>query len=141
MYSTASDYLRFAQMLGNGGELDGVRLLSPSTVQLMRSNHVPEPVMTATPAGKFGIGLYHMQPGLGFGYDVAVLEDPVKVGSAAGKGSYLWDGLAGTWFWIDPTNDLVFVGMVQRMVNAPGMPNLEDLSRALVYQALVEPQR
>ena len=56
-------------------------------------------------------------------------------GSTAGKGSYLWDGAAGTWFWIDPTNDLVFLGMVQRMMTAPGMPNLEDLSRALVYQA------
>jgi CubicO group peptidase (beta-lactamase class C family) len=137
MYSTASDYLRFAQMLLGSGELDGVRLLSPSTVQLMRGNHLPERLMT----GKFGIGLYTMQPGLGFGYDVAVLDDPLKIGSSAGKGSYLWDGLAGTWFWIDPTNDLVFVGMVQRIVTAPGMPNLEDLSRALVYQALVEPRR
>jgi CubicO group peptidase (beta-lactamase class C family) len=137
MYSTASDYLRFAQMLLGGGELNGVRLLSPSTVQLMRANHLPERLMT----GKFGIGLYTMQPGLGFGYDVAVLDDPPKIGSSAGKGSYLWDGLAGTWFWIDPVNDLVFVGMVQRIVTAPGMPNLEDLSRALVYQALVDPKK
>jgi CubicO group peptidase (beta-lactamase class C family) len=137
MYSTASDYLRFAQMLLGGGELNGVRLLSPSTVQLMRSNHLPERLLT----GKFGIGLYTMQPGLGFGYDVAVLDDPLKIGSSAGKGSYLWDGLAGTWFWIDPANDLVFVGMVQRIVTAPGMPNLEDLSRALVYQALVDPKK
>ena len=137
LYSTASDYLRFAQMLLGGGELNGVRLLSPSTVQLMRSNHLPERLMT----GKFGIGLYTMQPGLGFGYDVAVLDDPIKIGSSAGKGSYLWDGLAGTWFWVDPVNDLVFVGMVQRIATAPGMPNLEDLSRALVYQALVDPRR
>jgi CubicO group peptidase (beta-lactamase class C family) len=137
MYSTAGDYLRFAQMLLGGGELNGVRLLAPSTVQLMRANHLPERLMT----GKFGIGLYTMQPGLGFGYDVAVLEDPLKIGSSAGKGSYLWDGLAGTWFWIDPANDLVFVGMVQRIVTAPGMPNLEDLSRALVYQALVDPKK
>jgi CubicO group peptidase (beta-lactamase class C family) len=137
MYSTASDYLRFAQMLLGGGELGGVRLLSPSSVQLMRSNHLSERLMT----GKFGIGLYTMQPGLGFGYDFAVLDDPIEIGSSAGKGSYLWDGLAGTWFWIDPTNDLVFVGMVQRIVTAPGMPNLEDLSRALVYQALVEPRK
>jgi len=137
MYSTASDYLRFAQMLLEGGELNGARLLSPSTVQLMRGNHLPERLMT----GKFGIGLYTMQPGLGFGYDVAVLDDPLRIGSSAGKGSYLWDGLAGTWFWIDPVNDLVFVGMVQRIVTAPGMPNLEDLSRALVYQALVDPRK
>jgi len=137
MYSTAIDYLRFAQMLLGGGELNGVRLLSPSTVQLMRSNHLPERLMT----GKFGIGLYHMQPGLGFGYDFAVFDDPIRIGSTAGKGSYLWDGLAGTWFWIDPTNDLIFVGMVQRIVTAPGMPNMEDLSRALVYQALVNPRK
>jgi CubicO group peptidase (beta-lactamase class C family) len=91
--------------------------------------------------GKFGIGLYMMQPGLGFGYDVAVYDDPPKIGSSAGKGSYMWDGLAGTWFWIDPANDLVFVGMVQRIVTAPGMPNLEDLSRALVYQALLDPKK
>jgi CubicO group peptidase (beta-lactamase class C family) len=137
LYSTASDYVRFAQMLLNGGELGGVRLLSPSTVDLMRSNHLPDRLMT----GKFGIGLYMMQPGLGFGYDVAVYDDPTKIGSSAGKGSYMWDGLAGTWFWIDPANDLVFVGMVQRLVTAPGMPNLEDLSRALVYQALLDPKK
>jgi CubicO group peptidase (beta-lactamase class C family) len=137
LYSTAGDYLRFAQMLLNGGELNGVRILAPSTVQLMRSNHLPERLMT----GKFGIGLYTMQPGLGFGYDFAVFEDPVKFGSPAGKGTYLWDGVAGTWFWIDPANNLVFVGMIQRMMTAPGAPNMEDLSRALLYQALVNPEK
>jgi CubicO group peptidase (beta-lactamase class C family) len=135
LYSTAADYLRFTQMLLNGGELNGVRILSPSSVTLMRSNHLPERLMT----GKYGIGLYTMQPGLGFGYDFAVFEDPIKVGSTAGRGSYLWDGAAGTWFWIDPANDLIFVGMIQRMLTAPGAPNVEDLSRALVYQALLDP--
>jgi CubicO group peptidase (beta-lactamase class C family) len=90
--------------------------------------------------GKFGIGLQTMRPGCGFGYDVAVFEDPAKVGSTIGKGSYMWDGAAGTWFTIDPTNDVVFVGMIQRML-APGMPNLEVLSRALIYQALIDPKR
>jgi CubicO group peptidase (beta-lactamase class C family) len=137
LYSTATDYLRFAQMLANEGELDGVRILAPSTVRLMRANHLPERLMT----GKFGIGYYRMQPGLGFGYDVAVIEDPTRVGSTAGAGSYLWDGIAGTWFWVDPTNDVVFIGMIQRWMTAPGMPNLEDLSRALVYQALVDPDK
>ena len=137
MYSTAGDYLRFAQMLLRGGEFDGVRLLSPATVQLMRSNHLSEQLRT----GKFGIGTHMMNPGLGFGYDVAVFDDPVKAGSAAGKRSYFWDGLAGTWFWIDPANDIVFVGMVQRMSTAPGMPNLQDTSRALVYEALVDRSR
>ncbi len=137
LYSTAEDYLRFAQMLLNGGELNGVRILSPSTVALMRTNHLPERLMT----GKFGIGFYTMQPGLGFGYDFAVFESPMKLGSTAGQGTYLWDGAAGTWFWIDPANDLVFIGMIQRMLTAAGAPNMEDLSRALIYQALVDPKR
>ncbi len=71
----------------------------------------------------------------------AVTDDPIRVGSTVGKGSYFWNGLAGTWFWIDPTNDVVFVGMVQRLVNEPGMPDMESLSRALVYQALVAPAK
>jgi CubicO group peptidase (beta-lactamase class C family) len=137
LYSTAEDYLRFAQMLLNGGELNGVRILSPSTVALMRVNHLPERLMT----GKFGIGFYTMQPGLGFGYDFAVFENPAKFGSTAGQGTYLWDGAAGTWFWIDPANDLVFVGMIQRMLTAAGAPNMEDLSRTLIYQALVDPKK
>jgi CubicO group peptidase (beta-lactamase class C family) len=135
LYSTAADYLRFAQMLGNGGELNGVRLLAPSSVQLIRTNHLAERLQNGT----FGIGYYFMQPGLGYGYDVAVLEDPARLGSPAGKGTFLWDGLAGTWFWVDPTNDVVFVGMIQRLLNTPGAPDMENTSRALVYQALVHP--
>jgi CubicO group peptidase (beta-lactamase class C family) len=140
LYSTAGDYLRFTQMLLNEGELDGQRLLAPSSVELMRTNRVPDEIRT----GKFGIGNYRQQPGLGFGLDVAILEDPLKLGSTAGKGSYLWDGIAGTWFWVDPTNDVVFVGIIQRMMTgAPmsSMPNIEDFSRQLVYQALIEPSK
>jgi CubicO group peptidase (beta-lactamase class C family) len=137
LYSTADDYLRFAQMLLNGGELNGTRLLAPSTIELMRANHVPAAVKN----GKFGIGYYRMQPGFGFGYDVAVYEDPAQVGSTVGKGTYLWDGAAGTWFWIDPANDVIFIGMVQRMMTVPGMPNLEDTTRALTYRALVDPDK
>jgi CubicO group peptidase (beta-lactamase class C family) len=132
------DYLRFSQMLLNNGELNGVRLLAPSSVQLMRTNHLPQQV---TDKGTFGIGFYKMQPGFGFGYDVAVYEDPVKLGSTTGQGTFLWDGVAGTWFWIDPTNDVIFIGMIQRMMLGGGVPNLEDLSRSLVYQALVEPKK
>jgi len=133
LYGTANDYLRFAQMLLNGGELEGRRLLAPATVALMRANHLPPTLMDP----RFGIGLYRMRPGFGFGYDVAVFEDPQKVGSTTGKGTYLWDGAAGTWFWIDPSNDIVFVGMIQRMI-AGGIPNAESLSRALVHQALLD---
>lgn len=137
LYSTANDYLRFTQMLLNDGELNGARILSPSTVELMRTNHVPEPVKN----GKFGIGFYRMQPGFGFGFDVAIFEDPRQVGSTTGKGTFLWDGVAGTWFWVDPSNEVIFIGMIQRMMTAPGMPNMEDLSRQLVYQALVDPEK
>ena len=138
LYSTAGDYLRFAQMVLNGGELNGVRLVAPSTIELMRSNHVSDEVKSAR---KFGIGLYQMQPGLGFGFDFAILEEPLKLGSTAGKGTFLWDGVAGTWFWIDPANDVVFVGIIQRWLMAPGAPDVENLSRALTYQALVNPAK
>jgi CubicO group peptidase (beta-lactamase class C family) len=137
LYSTADDFFNFAQMLLNNGKFKNVQLLSPASVKLMRSNHLPEKLQT----GKHGIGFYRMQPGFGFGYNVAVIEEPLKVGSTAGAGSYLWDGLAGTWFWIDPANDVIFIGLIQRWALAPNMPNLEDWSRALVYQALLAPQK
>jgi CubicO group peptidase (beta-lactamase class C family) len=136
LYSTAGDYLRFAQMVLNGGQLNGVRLVAPSSIELMRTNHVSEDVKHAN---KFGIGLYRMQPGLGFGYDFAILEDPLKLGSTAGKGTFLWDGIAGTWFWIDPSNDVIFIGMIQRWAGTG--PDVENLTRALTYQALVDPSK
>jgi CubicO group peptidase (beta-lactamase class C family) len=133
LLSTASDYLRFAQMLLNGGQLDGVRLLAPPTVRLMTSNHLPDKLMT----GEFGIGLQHIRPGMGFGFDVAVFSDPAQAVDITGKGTFLWDGAAGTWFWIDPADDMIFVGMVQRM-GGHG-PNMQTFSRAMVFQALVGP--
>jgi len=139
LYSTAADYLRFAQMLANEGHLDGKRLLAPSTVALMTANHVPDVVKNQN--GKFGIGIYRMQPGFGFGFDVAIYEEPLAIGSPTGKGTYLWDGLAGTWFWIDPTNHVVFLGIIQRRGSPAGVPNIEDLSRQLTFQALVDPYK
>jgi CubicO group peptidase (beta-lactamase class C family) len=138
LYSTTADYLRFAQMLANRGQLDGKRLLAPSTVELMASNLVPDAVKEAR---KFGIGVYRAQPGFGFGYDVAILEEPLRLGSTAGQGTYFWDGLAGTWFWIDPTNDVVFLSMIQIRGGPAGVPNLEEYSRQLTYQALVDPSK
>jgi CubicO group peptidase (beta-lactamase class C family) len=139
LYSTANDYLRFSQMLANEGQLNGKRLLAPSTIALMTANHVPDAVKNQN--GKFGIGNYRMQPGFGFGFDVAIYEEPLEIGSPAGKGTYLWDGIAGTWFWIDPTNDVVFLGIIQRRGSPAGVPNIEDLSRQLTFQALVEPSK
>ena len=133
--STAEDYYRFAQMLGNGGSLSGTRILAPDTVHLMTSNHVPISLLT----GAYGIGLQTLRPGFGYGYDGAVVFDPPEANLPEGKGTFFWDGLAGTWFWVDPTNDIVFVGMIQRIHGKD--PIVEYLSRSLVYGALVDPSK
>jgi CubicO group peptidase (beta-lactamase class C family) len=135
MVSTAEDYLRFAQMLLNGGELEGVRILAPATVGLMTSNHLAPNLMT----GEFSIGPVTIRPGLGWGYDCAVYTDPLEADEVVGKGTFFWLGAADTWFWVDPTNDLIFVGMTQRRIG-PGEPNVEALSQPMVYQALVKPR-
>jgi CubicO group peptidase (beta-lactamase class C family) len=135
MVSTAEDYYRFAQMLGYKGELDGKRILAPASVSLMTTNHVPEPLMTMG----FGIGSQQIRPGFGYGYNCAVEYDPQLANLPDGKGTFLWDGAAGTWFWVDPANDIIFVGMIQRI--GGGEPNVQYLSRSLVYQALVDPSR
>src|SRR5271157_5563256 len=84
MVSTAEDYLRFAQMLLNGGELDGVRILAPATVELMTTNHLAPSLMT----GEFSIGQVTIRPGLGWGYDCAVYTDPLAADEAVGKGTF-----------------------------------------------------
>jgi CubicO group peptidase (beta-lactamase class C family) len=123
LVSTASDYMRFCQMLLNGGELDGRRVLSPLTIKLMRTNMLPASAST-------------FSPGTGFGLDFAVAEDPAAAGGYGGEGTYYWGGYAGTWFWIDPVYELVVVGMIQH--RGDGMPDLRGLSRSLTYQAIVE---
>ncbi len=136
MVSTIEDYYRFASMLANGGELGGVRILAPSTVKLMTSNHLPESILT----GQFGIGMSIMRPGFGYGYNCAVIFDPLEANLSDGKGTFFWDGAAGTWFWVDPTNDIVFVGMIQRMTS-PDNHRLEYTVHTLVDQALVDPSK
>ena len=122
LWGTAGDYLRFTQMLLNGGELDGVRLLAPRTVELMRTNFLsPEALPT-------------MRPGQGFGLDFAPVHDPAAAGEPYGAGSYYWGGAAGTWFWIDPKTDLTFVGMIQHRGAAVG--RVQGISRNLAYQAI-----
>src|SRR5271166_1611866 len=136
MVSTAEDYYRFAQMLANGGELDGKRVLAPSTVRLMTSPHVAESLLT----GEFGIGMSVIRPGFSWGYDCAVVFDPAAANMSDGKGTFFWDGAAGTWFWVDPTNDIVFVSMIQRMTS-PDNHSLMYKSHAVVDQALVDPSK
>ena len=124
LWGTADDYLRFTQMLLNGGELDGARLLAPRTVELMRTNFL-SPEATAT-----------MRRGQGFGLDFATVHDPAAAGEPYAKGSYYWGGAAGTWFWIDPRTDLTFVGMIQH--RGPAVRDVQGISRNLAYQAIVD---
>src|SRR5690606_6314677 len=122
----------FAQMLLNKGELDGARILAPATVELMGTNMIPQAVLDS---GKTGFS-----DALRFGLDLRVVNDPRKVGMITGKGELSWAGAAGTWFWVDPENDLYFVGMVQRL-GWSGSLDLQTRSRTLVYQALTHPER
>ena len=136
LVSTPEDYYRFAQMLANGGSLGGVRILAPSTVRLMTANHLPAEHLN----GQFGIGMHIMRPGFGYGYNCAVIFDPSEANLPDGKGTFFWDGAAGTWFWVDPTNDIVFIGMIQRRTSPDNHPLLYH-THALVYQALVDPSK
>jgi CubicO group peptidase (beta-lactamase class C family) len=123
-------------MLANGGELAGKRILSPETVKLMSSNHLAPSLLT----GQFGIGQSVMRRGFGYGFNVAVVFDPPEAGMSDGKGTFFWDGAAGTWFWVDPTNDVVFVSMIQRMTSSDNH-SLEYRSHAAVYSALTDPSK
>jgi CubicO group peptidase (beta-lactamase class C family) len=135
--STALDYLRFSRMLLNAGELDGTRILAPSSVALMRTNRLSPAIMNSR---EYGIGFFHISPGFGFGFDFGIYTDPGFIGRTVGKGTFTWGGAAGTWFWIDPANDMVFVGMIQRVLTATS-PDMDTLTHAAVYQALVNPEK
>jgi CubicO group peptidase (beta-lactamase class C family) len=124
--SSARDYLRFAQMLANGGELHGVRLLSPGTVKLMRSNHLPDGVWLGPPGSNSGTG---------YGLGVSVLVDPVRRGNLGNKGEWGWSGAATTHLIIDPEKDIVAIFLTQKFADDRVYYN-EFITQ--VYQALVE---
>jgi CubicO group peptidase (beta-lactamase class C family) len=126
--STMDDYIRFAQMLANGGELSGVRILKPETVKVMSSNQLPE-----------GMAEIPGYPGNQFGLDFAIVTDSER-NAGMSVGSYWWWGIAGTWFWIDPVEDLVFVGMIQNR-NLGYARQLQAQSKQLVYGAITESKR
>ena len=131
LLSTASDYFRFAQALLDGGALDGARVLKPDTVKLMRRNLL---------AAGVALDLYGpAQPGVGFGLDFAVIQDPAAARAPQGRETFYWGGAFGTWFWIDPTNDIVFVGMIQNLngsVPGAGTPNVREITPRRLYAAL-----
>ncbi len=130
LFSTAQDYWRFCQMMLTGGEANGVRFLSPESVKAMGSDQLPEGVR---------YGLFAPEPGEAFGLNVAVLVDPAAAKSPMGAGSYWWGGGYGTWFSVDPANDLIIVGLNQLTDRAAlTSAELRTQSTALAYQALRE---
>ena len=130
------DYARFSQMILNRGELDGVRLLAPSSVELMGTNVIPKNVLVNS-NGTSGL---RFNEAVGFGLDFMVVNYARQAGTNQGDGSLSWGGAAGTWFWVDPTNDLIFVGMIQRMGGSGG-DDLGGMARTLTYQALIHPEK
>jgi CubicO group peptidase (beta-lactamase class C family) len=119
--STARDYAQFAQMLLNGGTLDGVRLLSPKTIELMTGNHTAD----VPPAALIG-------PGAHFGLGFKVVDDIAPTQMQGSAGMYGWLGIYGTNFWVDPKEKLIAIVMVQRY---PGS-TVANAFQPLVYQAL-----
>ncbi len=126
LVSTAMDYMRFSQMVLNGGELDGVRILAPLTVDLMHRDQTPKNMAGSVLGAK----------GTSFGLDFAVIEDPVEA-EGYSTGEFYWGGAAGTWFWIDPVENLVFIGMIQQ--GGSKLPNVRATSKRLLYQSILDP--
>jgi CubicO group peptidase (beta-lactamase class C family) len=131
LVSTTADYLRFCRMLLNGGSLDGTRLLSPKTIELMTANHLPGgkelPEMSVSLFSEAGYC------GVGFGLGFAVTTNPARSLIPGSVGDFSWGGMAGTYFWIDPREQLIVIFMTQLIPST--LYNLRRELRTLVYSA------
>ncbi len=136
MVSTAPDYLRFAQMLMNGGQLDGIRLLARKTVALMSSDHLPPGIgYAATARAQFEESAPLPEFGQGFGLGFCVRKEAGRNPVPGSVGDFYWSGVFGTYFWIDPAEQLIGV----LMLCAPELRrHYRALMRSLAYQALVD---
>ncbi len=121
LVSTASDYVRLMQMFLNGGELDGVRLLSPTTVALMTRNGISD--LDVSPGRKFGLGF-------------AIIDDPGRAGVPHAPGTYYWGGFFNTRFFVDPSEELIGVFLSQRYPRDAG--SIRDRFMSVVYQAITD---
>ena len=119
LISTAEDYLKFSQMMLNGGELNGVRLLSRKTVELMTRDHLGE--------------IPGFRSGMGFGLGFSVCLDPAQRSAVDSEGTYSWGGAAHTRFWIDPKEE--FIGVFMIHIFSPQM-NYNEQFRILSYQSI-----
>ncbi|MCH8812474.1 MAG: serine hydrolase [Gemmatimonadetes bacterium] len=125
LVSTAHDYSRFAQMLLNGGELDGARILGRKTIELMTMDHLPE-----------GVPTEFLSPGWGFGLGFTVKNEAGTDGMPGSVGNFYWFGVQGTSFWVDPEEDLIGIFMIQIRPNRD--VNFRQQFKRLVYQAVIE---
>ena len=128
--STAADYLRFTQMLLNGGQLDGARVLSRSTVALMASDHLGTRIAAPVTPGELLLGV----PGYTFGLGFAVRQGAGVAGVPGSAGEFMWAGYAGTYFWVDPKEEIVAVYMTQ--APSPIRAYFRKLFKQLVYAAI-----
>ena len=138
MISTAADYLRFCQMLLNGGELDGVRLLSPVTVSHMTADHLPPgTTMSANTLNRFSPITPSTVQGQGFGLGFAVRIDAGRHPMPGSVGHYYWVGAGGPVFWVDPKENMIAIMMVQHE-GGPALHHYHSFTRNLVYQTIVK---
>ena len=126
LFSTIGDYFRYAQMLANGGALDGERIIGRKTLELMHANHVPAALLPLEIGGL-------PMPGYGFGLGSRVLLDVPQSGAPGSAGEFGWSGAAKTHYWVDPREEVVGLFMTQSMMSFD-LPEF-DL-RALAYQAI-----
>jgi len=134
LVSTLDDYYRFCRMLLNGGELDGARPLSPTTIDFMTINHLPE----NKSLHEMGDSLFTevSTNGAGFGLGFSVVMDPTQTMSPVTAGSYSWGGAASTYFWIDPQEELIGILMTQLIPSTayPIRPQLQTLAYAAITE-------
>ena len=130
--STAADYLRFAQMLLNGGEIDGARVLSRTTIALMTSDHLGTRIAVPVTPGELLLGT----PGYSFGLGFAVRQGGGVAGVPGSAGEFMWAGYAGTYFWVDPKEQLVGIFMSQ--APSPIRAYYRKLIKQLVYAAIID---
>jgi len=130
--STAADYLRFIQMLLHGGQLDGTRVLSRSTIALMTSDHLGTRIAAPVTPGELLLGV----PGYTFGLGFAVRQGPGIAGVPGSAGEFMWAGYAGTYFWVDPKEEIAALYMTQ--APSPIRAYYRRLFKQLVYAAIAD---
>ena len=131
LYSTRADYVRFLNLLRQSGYVGDQQLLSPDTVEQFRTNAIRY-------RGGAGRQQSHGQgAGLGFGLGIGTIEDPLIANMPAPKGTLYWTGALGTWFWVDPVNDIVFIGMTQSVSRIE--PDMMKTAMAAIYGEPVRP--